>query len=1228
MFFGRDAQIVRGMDALRGIRSWGVGSILAILGPSGCGKSSFLRAGLLPRVRRDDRQFVPMDIVRPERSVLTGERGLAQSIYRLRNGMGLASPLLGEIKKACQASDAERLRAWLREARDAARNRLIDRRADNPAPTLVLPLDQGEELFSADAGDQAPRFLNILADLLNPETGTTPELIVALTIRADRYEPLQTAKPLAGIRSVVFDDLKPMPAAGYAEVITGPARRSSDAGRRLRVDPELVERLLADSADSADALPLLALTLRRLYDDYGAGGELSAANYQDIGGLEEVVQTVVDSALARDAEQHERQLQILREAFIPWLATINHDNDQPMRRRANWSDLPEASHSLIDALVEKRLLVKDTHGGHTVVEVALESLLRQWHELAGWLREQGQDLKAADNLVRDAKDWRAKAHDPAWLLKGTRLADAECLAEKPGFRDQLKESRDFLDASRERENAEIEAEEQRLQAELEAARDKQRIAEAHSIELRKRSRRLAGVLAGTAILTVVAVVLAVVAKVSLNRAKDARDEAIASRLVTEAGDILEHNRGDVTAFQKLIAADHLDSDIALPGLFNAVSKRHTTVKIIDAGAPVQAVAYSPNGKMLASVGNDGAVRLWDAETGQPIGEPLDAHDGVVWGLTFYGDRLASAGLDGKVRVWDVENRRPIGGPLTIPAIQHAYGVAFRSDGGRLATASGKGLRVWNAKGGNPIGEARSISPDPVSDVAFSRDGRLLASGGGDHGVRLWDAESGRLLHGPLSSRGGQIGDLVFSPDGSRLASGSDEGVRVWNTEDGRSIEVPRPHTGKVEAVAFSRDGNRLASAGDDGTVRVWDWDAQRGQPQGDPQTIYTGEVNAVAFGPDGNRLATGGQDKTVRVWNTDPRQSRVAPPTVPTGSVNAVVFSPDGQFVISGGQHGVQVWDWDAENAQPTGAPKTLSTGAVTAMVFSADGQRLASADAHGLRIWDWDAENAQPTGAPKTLSTGAVTAMVFSADGQRLASADYDVVDGAHVNSVRMWDVKTGQPIGDPMAGQAGEVDALAFSLDEQRLAGAGWNVVEGAHANTVRVWDVASGQLVGAPQAVSGGQVLDVAFSPDGRLLANARYDGDVEVWNVETGQAQTAPLRDHSESVYGVAFSFDGQLLATAGADNTVRVWNAINGQPLVDPMTISTGKPYSLTFSPNGHRLAGAGDGAQVWNIAATPEMLCDKLTSNMSRNQWRVWISKDVSYKQLCPGLPAAADQSS
>ena len=442
-------------------------------------------------------------------------------------------------------------------------------------------------------------------------------LIVAATIRTDRYEAMQTAPGLAALDTQLFDQLKPMPATEFKEVIVGPAARATQSRQTLRLEPELVDRLIADCTKSVDTLPLMSLTLSRLYTDFGTSGTLTLAQYEAMGGLAHVVQTEIDGVLSSDRGIRADQLTALRAAFIPWLATINPENDQPLRRVARWADLPENSRPLIDALVAKRLmLVKDERGGGVVVEVALESLLRQWDALAGWLRDERENLREADNLERAAAAWQKSGRDDAWLLQGTRLGDAETLSAASGFRDRLLPMREYLWMSRQRENDRQNAERQRQEAEVRTARE-------HAAAMKKRARVLQAVLALAVVVALVAVFGVIQASRANSRDRDALPESTSGRLTSEAQSMLAGAQSgeDIRAFQELLAADAIAKMPDRGALLNALVTRFGALKLIDTGTETRFMALSPNGRLIATSGNK-EIRIWDAGTGQQIGNVL------------------------------------------------------------------------------------------------------------------------------------------------------------------------------------------------------------------------------------------------------------------------------------------------------------------------------------------------------------------------------------------------------------------------------------------------------------------------------------------------------------------------------------------------------------------------------------------------------------------------------
>jgi WD40 repeat protein len=1242
VFFGRDAQILRGLDVLHGMRSSGVESLFVILGPSGTGKSSFLRAGLLPRLGRDDRRFLPMDIVRPERAVLTGELGLAHAIYELRSGLGLREPLLGEIKNACHPEQVERLRGWLAEARAAARARLLDVPAEQPAPTLVLPVDQTEELFNADAGAEAPRFLELLAALIEREAGVTPTMIVALTIRADRYEPLQVAPELAEVKTALFDDLRPLPPAGYKEVITGPARRASAAGRRLTIEPALVERVLADTAEGADALPLLALTLERLYHDFGDGGQLSLAHYESMGGMAQIVQNEVDNLLAAHPEQRQADLDTLHDAFIPWLAAINPDSDQPMRRLARWDDLPAASRSLIQAMVEKRLLVKDTRDGQVVVEVALESFLRQWRELAAWLRDEAQDLKDADNLERAARAWAENGCGDEWLLSGSRLADAESLAAQPGFRERLNTTREFLLASRQHEDQRLAEERRRHEAELVAAqalataegRAKEE-AQRHASVLRRRTHILRAVLA-------LVVVAALAAGFLFVRASRAEEKAVASLRNATATSLMTNSQlmlagtypgvaDDVLAMQLLLAARSIPSNINADfSLLNAVNQQRDVLKIAHTNGDSYSVAFSPDGKRLAVADGD-SIELWNTETWHRIGY-LTGHKAEVLSVAFSPDgrRIVSSSNDGTLRLWNAESRQLIGAPMRGQGAGSGSisAVAFSPDGGRIISGGAeKTLRLWDAGSRLPIGEPMRGHAAEVASIAFSPNGRLIASGGLDSTLRLWDADTRAPLAELSSDNQKPVLSVAFSPDGRRIVSASGTTLQRWDVATRMPVGEPlQGHTAAIDQVVYSRDGTRIASAGDDKTIRLWD--AATGSPIGEPLVGHEYAIFGLAFDADGRRIASSSHDRTFRVW--DARGAQVFHGH--QDGVNGIDFSPDGKRIVSSSMDRT-IRQWDGDTGIQTGP--LIRTGDVAAGMsdeglverfqknvysrFSADGGQIIGIGPRTNRAWDAAtgmlvAE--RPTPPPGT------TLLAYTDVGHKFATlaADGDMFSGLPVGTDVQVRDEAMRPIGGPLHSDH-NVTVLALSRDGHRIA-------TGATDFKVRIWDADTGRPIGAPLEHDS-TIATLKFSRDGHTLAVADFNQSARLWDVETGKPIGTPM--HQDGlIIDVAFSPDGRLLATAGGDNSVRLWDVKSQTAIGSALAGHTQPVVNVKFSPDGSKVASASVDRtiRVWPVpTASPDKLCAKMTSNMSRKTWDTWIppATHIPYTALCPGLPIADD---
>ena len=1176
-FFGREDAVAAVLARMSRFAN-GPG-LLMVSGASGAGKSSLLQAGVLPRLQGVGLETAPQAASWPCLVFTPGPAPLGELAAQV-------APRAGAVAGTMQRELAAHPEGFAFTARQAALAAGAAGRA-----RLLMIIDQFEQLFTLcpDAAQQEAFIVALHAAATVPHgAGQLPAALVVLVVRADFETRCARFPQLA---DAVQDRylLQPMRAEQLRSAITEPVKRID-----ARVDGDLVEQLMGEvrsrhQAAGVGVLPLLSHALDQAWRGRPHGSKvLTVADYDRTGGIE---RAVADSAQRAYTSLTPAQQAAARPVFIRLTATTPDGIDTS--RRATLVELTESTNpnrvidveAVLAAFTAERLLTLSDG----TVEISHEILLSAWPLLHDtWLAETHADRVVRTRLQNTATDWQDHHRDSSYLYKGSLLEAAGETAARaeadPDRHPSLSPAeRAFLHASRRaRERAE-----------------------------RLRHRVVALLAAALAVILVVATLAVIFGWTAQHQQQQAvlqRDAAISDELAARSEAIGE---ADPRVARLLsIAADriHPSSD-ARYAMLTAAATPGINILVGHTGA-VTSVAYSPDGKTLASGSSDGTIRFWNAVTGRQVNSPLAGHAGSVNSVAFSpdGKTLATGSSEGTVVLWGVDTGREVGAPLVGHADQ-VNSVAFSPDGKTLATGSDGGsghgtLSFWKVATGKPIGDPIVIPDGAATSVAFSPDGTVLAVGTGHGTVRFWDVATGREVGTPLVDRAGYVTSVAFSPDGKTLATGSsDSTARLWNIAARRAIGAPLfGNDDMVTSVAFSPDGKTLATGGAGGSV--WLWDVATGGEIGTPLAGHTGAVTSVAFSPDGKTLATGSTDKTIRLWNVTASHQVGTALAEGTSSPTSIAFSPGGMLAISSGLGRVSLWS-GATNHEIL----TLTaghSGYVTSVAFSPDGKTLVGGTALG-RVLLWNAASGRSVLTLSADRADTVTSVAFSPDGKTLAAS----VDG----TVLLWDAVTGHKVSTLSAGPTSDLTSLAFSPDGKTLAG---GTIEGA----VQLWQVDTGYPIGTPFAGDTGAVNSVAFSPDGKTLASGSDDRTIRLWNVAAGRQIGVPLAGDTSAVTSVAFSPDGDTLASGSTDGTARLWDVATSRQIGAPLA---GEPVSVTsvaFSPDGKTLAtGSTDGtAQLWDVrfASNPAAFLCSSTATFTPAEWTQWIPAGPAYQNLCP----------
>jgi len=1159
LFFGREAEIDAFLERIR------EDTVLPVVGPSGAGKSSFIRAGIIPRLKEQG----AWEVIR----MRPGSRPFALLAARLEGGEYVSSTQAESSQPELTETVVDSAHSGEGHAGppDAAltggkeSSPLAAKLFDSPSylslvlqsiaeqrhERVLLFVDQLEELYTlVEDAEARSRFMRALCTAADDPDGPVrviftlrDDFLVRLAEGDEAREALGRVTVLRnpGTRALEEILVKPLNAAGYAFE-----------------DESIVREMIAEVGGETACLPLLQFAGQRLWENRDEQRRLLTRQaYDEMGG--------VAGNLAHHADGVLEGLPppLLDTARLVFLQLVTPEGTRRTVSRHGLERTvgPEVS-DVVDRLVQTRLVLVRKGSGqddsHARLELAHESLISTWRTLAHWIDESREDLQFLVEVEQAATLWEKRGGREEEVWHGEALREALKTAERC-FAQLSERALRFLEEGERLEHRQIR---------------------------RRRFLRI-GLVLISALVALVSISVALYVNNQRRIAEEGQRQAELGRAQAEIeGAMAALQKEDmVTARTKLLASLETVDSLSARSLFKQLQESPMAWKK-EIGVGTHGLAFSPDGETLAMAPMDKGVLLLSIR--DLTSRVLRGHADRLVGVSFSsnGRELASADRKGVVRFWQL----PAGTTSLVEQVgREVESIQMSPDDRYIVVGDSRGRVHVRDRAAGARWEILSGHTDVVNWLSFSPQGDLLASASFDGTVRIWETRAWKTLR-VLSEHKAQVYAVAFSPDGKLVASGGeDRDVIVTDLSSGTVAARLSGCGGEITNIAFSPDGAFLAAGSGDRTVRLWDtgnWRTLRvfrGHPVG---------VMAVAFSPDGRYLASADLARGVYCWRTNLEATRPQP-AVHSDTSGEVAFSPDGSMLASTGSGGNIILREVATGRQLM-AVKGHPDPAY-GISFSPDGKKLATGSFdQAVRLWDAHngAELARMTG-----HTAEVSEVTFSPDGRTLASGSYNGI-------VRLWDAASGKSVR-VLPAHSGPAWGLSFSPDGKYLASTG-------HDKLVKVWEVASGV---AKYTLSGHEdrIMGVDFYPDGRHLASASNDGTLRIWDLESRTGRILGKIDGR--LYGVCYHPDGKRIGTTCSDGTAQIWEIATREYI--ELVGHAAEANDIAFSPAGRLAATTSDDGtvRVWQVAdGRPYWRGPALLSSggevLTHNGWFRWRSEE------------------